>query len=93
MSEAVARRLITEYSPNTQVVLTMGLIGNDYLRQNIRRFNQIARYQYPMLVLTDLDRPESCPLELLREWIGDLRIVPRSIDTGSGVGNRIVDNG
>ena len=68
--------MLTEYSPNAQIVLTMGLIGNDYLKQNVRNFNQIARHQYPMLILTDLDRPESCPPELLREWTGDLRIVP-----------------
>ena len=54
----------------------MGLTGYDYLRQNIGNFNQIARYKGPVLVLTDLDRPESCPAELLREWIGDARIYP-----------------
>ena len=76
LSEAVARRLLTQYSPDAQIVLTMGLSGNDYLKQNIRNFNQIARYQYPILVLTDLDRSESCPPELLREWTQGLRIVP-----------------
>ena len=68
--------MLAEYSPNAQIVLTMGLIGNDYLKRNIRNFNQIARHQYHMLILTDLDRPESCPPELLREWTGNLRIVP-----------------
>ena len=76
LSESVARRLIQEYAPQAHIERTMGLRGNRYLRRNIRSFNQIARYQGPVLVLTDLDRPESCPPELLRRWIGDLRIVP-----------------
>ena len=76
LSESVARRLIEEYAPQAQVSRAMGFIGNRYLRRNIRNFNQIARYQGPVLVLTDLDRPESCPPELLRRWTENLRISP-----------------
>ncbi len=76
LSESVASRLIAEYVSGAEIVSTMGLTGYDYLRQNIGKFNQIARYKGPVLVLTDLDRPESCPAELLREWTGDLRIYP-----------------
>ena len=74
LSETVASRLISEYVSGAEVVSTMGLTGYDYLKRNIRNCNQIARYKGPVLVLTDLDRPESCPVELIREWIGDLRI-------------------
>ncbi len=68
MSDSVARRLVGEYAPGAQVVRTIGLRGNDYLRRRMRDFNQIAAHYGPVLVLTDLDRPQSCPPQLVREW-------------------------
>ena len=38
------------------------------MRERLPSLNQIARFQGPALVLTDLDRPESCPAELVRDW-------------------------
>ena len=76
LSEIVARRLIAEYAPGMQVIDTIGLQGNRLLRQQLRRLNQIAAYRHPALVLTDLDRPQSCPPELLREWTQNREMAP-----------------
>ncbi len=68
LSETIAKRLISEYAPNLQISETLGLRGKNYLRQRLVGFNQIATHQRPALVFTDLDRPQSCPPELLRSW-------------------------
>lgn len=68
LSELVAKRLVAEYAPGMRIIDTIGLQGNRQLRQQLRRLNQIAAHRHPALVLTDLDRPQSCPPELLREW-------------------------
>ena len=76
LSEAVAMRLIADYAPGWQVFQTRGLQGYSYLKRNLHKLNQIARYQHPALVFTDLDRPLSCPPALLRDWIGNIRRSP-----------------
>lgn len=76
LSESVAKRLIDVYAPNVSVAETVGLQGNRQLRSSIRKLNQIANYQRPALVFTDLDRPQSCPPALLREWFGGLKVAP-----------------
>lgn len=76
LSEIVGRRLISEHAPGLQIIDTIGLQGNRQLRQQLRRLNQIAIYRHPVLVLTDLDRPQSCPPELLREWTQSRAISP-----------------
>ena len=42
----------------------------------MRDFNQIATHYGPVLVLTDLDRPQSCPPQLVRDWIGAMNPSP-----------------
>ena len=76
LSELVARRLVTEYAPNMQIIDTIGLQGNRQLREQLRRLNQIATNRHPALVLTDLDRPQSCPPALLQEWTQSLAMAP-----------------
>ena len=76
LSDSVARRLVGEYAPSAQVVQTIGLRGNRYLRRRMRDFNQIATHYGPVLVLTDLDRPQSCPPKLVRDWIGSMSPSP-----------------
>ena len=68
LSEAVARRLISQYAPDLAVADTVGFQGKVRLRQRLRDLNNIARNQWPVLVITDLDRPRSCPPALLQEW-------------------------
>ena len=77
LSESVAKRLIAEYAPNVEITETLGLQGSAPLRQSFRRLNEIATYQRPTLVFTDLDRPESCPPALLQVWSQGLNISPR----------------
>ena len=79
LSESVAKRLIAEYAPNLQIAQTTGLQGNGPLRQSLRRLNEIATHLHPTLVFTDLDRPESCPAELLRDWTQGLTLSPRML--------------
>lgn len=74
LSESVAKRLLAEYAPSVQILETLGLRGNRPLRQSLRRLNQIATFQRPALVFTDLDRPQSCPATLVREWTQGLVI-------------------
>ena len=76
LSELVARRLVKEYAPRIQIIDTVGLQGNRQLREQLRRLNQIAAYRHPALVLTDLDRPQSCPPALLREWTQNRTMAP-----------------
>ena len=77
MTESVAKRLIAEYAPDMEIAETLGLQGSGPLRQSLRHLNEIATYQRPTLVFTDLDRPESCPPALLRNWGQGLSISPR----------------
>ena len=76
LSETVARRLIADYAPGLQVFETMGLKGNNYLRQNLRQLNQIASNLRPALVFTDLDRSLSCPPALIHNWTEGIRQSP-----------------
>ena len=76
LSELVARRLLTEYAPNFEVFETLGLRGNRQLRRSLRPLNAIATRQRPALIITDLDRPQSCPPALLREWASGLTLSP-----------------
>lgn len=76
LSESVARRLVREYAPEAQIINVMGLRGNQSLRRRMRDFNEIASSLGPSIVFTDLDRPESCPAELVREWTNGLRVAP-----------------
>ena len=77
MTETVSRRLIAEYAPDVEISETLGLRGSRSLRQNLRRLNEIATHLHPALVFTDLDRPQSCPPALLREWTQGLTMSSR----------------
>lgn len=68
LSASIASRLVNEYIHGAEIVNTIGLRGNDYLRDRFRDLNQIAAYVGPVLILTDLDRPGGCPAELVEDW-------------------------
>ena len=76
LSASVARRLVNEYVHDAIIIATLGFQGNQYLRARMRDFNQIAAYTGPVIVLTDLDRPGDCPVELVAEWIGNISPAP-----------------
>ena len=73
LSESVARRLVNEYAHDASIIATLGFQGNQYLRERVRNFNQIAAYTGPVIVLTDLDRPGAVPLNLWLSGLGTYR--------------------
>ena len=76
LSEAVAKRLIADYAPDLQVFQTLGLRGYGYLRRNLPKLDEIARYLRPALVFTDLDNPASCPPALIQNWTQGIGLSP-----------------
>ena len=68
LSESVAHRLLQDYAPNLQPSRTEGLTGYGQLKSRFASFSMIARYREPVLLITDLDNPQSCPLALIQEW-------------------------
>ena len=68
LSEAVAARLVEQYAGEARIARTIGLRGNQDLRRRLPSLNAIAFFEGPALVLTDLDRPGSCPAELVSDW-------------------------
>jgi hypothetical protein len=66
LSEAVGKAVLTSlHMSSTQ---TIGLKGNTYLRKKAAALNKTAK-AFPVLLLTDLDVPTSCPPELIRKWL------------------------
>ena len=76
LSEAVAKRLLADYAPDMPVMGTEGLNGFGQLKAKLPSFNMIARYREPVLVITDLDNPASCPVALIQEWRQNLVFEP-----------------
>ena len=68
LSEAVGKAVLT--SVRMSSTLTIGLKGNTYLRKKASGLNKTAK-AFPVLLLTDLDIPSSCPPELIRKWLGE----------------------
>ena len=76
LSEAVAKRLLADYAPDMPVTGTEGLNGFGQLKAKLPSFNMIARYREPVLIITDLDNPASCPVALIQEWRQNLVFEP-----------------
>ena len=76
LSESVAKRLLLEYAPIFQEIQTEGLTGYGELKARFSSFNMIARYREPVLLITDLDNPKSCPTGLITEWSHGFEIEP-----------------
>lgn len=74
LSEAVAKKLVAHSAPNMKVELTFRKGGYGYLRNNLRKFYEMAS-RVPVLLLTDLDAA-SCPLELIQNWTGGRSVPP-----------------
>lgn len=69
LSEVVGFRLVGEVGQALRIGLRFRKGGQGYLKANIGKFCEIARYT-PVILFTDLDRTE-CPPTLLRAWVGD----------------------
>ena len=66
LSESLARRLLSEAGISVSQVI--GRKGNAYLRAKAPDLNRTAR-GFPVLLVTDLDDPTSCPPQLIEDWL------------------------
>jgi hypothetical protein len=66
--EAIARRIMGYLGVNDVLVINSG--GKTKLKKQIHAYNAAARHS-PWFVLTDLDSPERCPVDYVREWLPD----------------------
>ncbi|MFA6020548.1 MAG: hypothetical protein WC722_09825 [Rhodospirillales bacterium] len=75
LSEEVGLRLVAELGRAFSVQHKFRKGGNGYLKANLSKFCQVAERQ-PTLLITDLDNA-TCPVSLISEWKGRLRIPPQ----------------
>lgn len=68
LSEAVARKLLLVARPEITVTVAIGNRGYGYLKNRARELNRTAA-SVPVFILTDLDRPLSCPAGLIAAWL------------------------
>lgn len=68
LSEAAAKAALS--SLHMSANQTIGLKGNTYLKKKVSGLNKYAK-GWPVLLLTDLDKPTSCPPELISDWISE----------------------
>lgn len=76
LSEAVARRLVSELTGPWYITHALRRGGFGYLRSRMDSWRQMARHQV-VLVLTDLDQA-ACPVALLEDW-GGQRPLPQNL--------------
>ena len=77
LSRSVARKLIYEYLPATEIVDE--LVAGGSIKSRIASLNHRARYIGPVLALADLDRPTNCPASLVGEYTTGLTVEPRML--------------
>ena len=66
LSEVISTKILESFG--IEVVVVLGNNGNGYLRKKSPELNRSAR-GLDIFLLTDLDSPAGCPLELIRSWI------------------------
>lgn len=69
LSEAVLRKLVLALRPDLTIWQVVRKNGSGYLRSRAREFNRTAQ-RVPVFILTDQDRPEPCPADLIANWLG-----------------------
>ena len=69
LSAAVATKILKKFG--FEIAKTIGYRGNGYLRKKAKGLNQNARKPYDVFMLTDLDSPTICPIELIQRWVKD----------------------
>lgn len=74
MSQAVAKRLLSEYAPALELTQVFGLSGFGDLKRKMPTFDKIAQYREPILVITDLDNLQLCLVEFRSEWCQGLQM-------------------
>lgn len=69
LAEAVLRKLVGVLRPDLTIWQVLRKNGSGYLRSRARELNRTA-HQVPVFILADQDRPEPCPADLIRNWLG-----------------------
>ena len=73
LSEAVATKILTnlgfEIVRKPEKPRSSGLKGNSYLEKIAPEFNRSAKGPFYCFMLTDLDSPKICPIELIQSWV------------------------
>lgn len=68
LSESVARALLTQTGKAFSVTQTLPLRSNVYLREKAPALNRTAK-GFPIVLITDLDRPNDCSPALIQRWL------------------------
>ena len=68
LSESVVRKVVAEIRPDLTIYQVMRKNGQGYIRTKVRELNRVA-HRIPVFVLVDLDRPEPCPADLIRNLL------------------------
>lgn len=63
LSEAISRKIFADLGIG--IIQQLGFTGKGYLEKKAQSLNQTARV-IPVFLLTDLDSPSQCPLQLVR---------------------------
>ena len=67
LSDAVATKILE--SCGFEIAARLRQRGNTYLKQKAPELNRAAARNRPVFLLTDLDSPTNCPLDLIQSWI------------------------
>ena len=67
LSDAVATKILE--SCGFKIETRLRQRGNTYLKQKAPELNRAAARDRPVFLLTDLDSPTNCPLDLIQSWI------------------------
>ena len=67
LSDAVATKILE--SCGFEIAARLRHRGNTYLKQKAPELNRAAARGRPVFLLTDLDSPKNCPLDLIQSWI------------------------
>ena len=70
LSDAVATKILE--SCGFEIKARLKQQGNTYLKQKAPELNRAAARNRPVFLLTDLDSPKNCPLDLIQSWIKGL---------------------
>ena len=74
LSGVVAERLVGDYLAVAQVLEVF--VAGGSIKGRIPGLNHRARFNGPVLALADLDRPQGCPADLVRELAGGVMTEP-----------------
>ena len=66
LSEVISTKILKSFDIEVMAIVKNN--GNGYLRKKSAELNRSAR-KLDIFLLTDLDSPRSCPLELIRSWV------------------------